>query len=273
MNFNTQNISDGIYSIIQQAKNYAPKVVWAIITLVIGRWIIGRISKFTNKVFAKSKIDVTVSRFLASLISVGLKVLLLISVAGMFGVQTTSFIALIGAAGLAIGMSLQGSLANFAGGVLILLFKPYQVGDLIEAQGEKGHVAEIGVFTTTITTLESNTAIVPNGPIINNNIVNYSTKESIRVDVHVDIAYDANIDTAKEILLETVKKNQYTIKDPAPAIYVNELGDSSVNLIVRGYALPEDYRDMYFALTEETKKALDKAGIEIPFPQRVIHTK
>ena len=250
----------------------APKVVGALLTLWLGMRVIKYITKFTKRWLEWGHIDLTVSKFLASLVSIALKILLLISVAGMFGIQTTSFIALIGAAGLAIGLSLQGSLSNFAGWVLILLFKPYTVGDVIETQWTKGRVSEIGVFTTTITTLQNNTAIVPNGPIINDNIINYSTKDSIRVDVNVGIAYSADIDVARKTLLDMITKQENILTDPAPSVHVSELADSSVNLIMRSYCLPEHYRTIFFNNTEQTKKALDSAGIEIPFPQRVIHT-
>lgn len=228
--------------------------------------------KIVNRAFVTSKLDITVSKFLSSLIAVVLKVLLLVSVAGMFGIQTTSFIALLWAAGLAIGMALQWSLSNFAWGVLILLFKPYKIGDLIDIQWIKGHVGEIGILNTTITTLDNNTAIVPNWPIINNNIINLTTKDTIRVDVHLGIAYDEDIDHARQVLQEVITSNTYLLDDSRDGIFVNELADSSVNLIVRWYSTPETYRPAYFSLTEDCKKALDNANISIPFPHRVIHT-
>ncbi len=249
----------------------APTVLWWIVTLVIWLRAIKRANKLITKAFQKSNIDITVSKFMSNLISVWLKVLLFISVAGMFGVQTTSFIAILWAAWLAVGLSLQGSLANFAWWVLILLFKPYKIGDLIDIQWIKGHVTEIGILNTTLTTLDNNTAIIPNGPIINDNIVNLTTKDSIRVDVGVGIGYNEDIDQAKKALQTVIDENQHIIDHPGNWVFVNELADSSVNLIVRGYAKPEHYRPAYFALTEHTKKALDAAEIEIPYPQMVMH--
>ncbi len=191
----------------------------------------------------------------------------------MFGVQTTSFVALLWAAGLAVWLALQWSLSNFAGWLLILLFKPYKIWDLVEIQSIKWHVAEIGILNTVITTLENNTAILPNWPIINNNILNLTTKDTIRVDVSVGVSYDADIDHTKTILKQVIKENNFAIKDkPGTGVYVNKLWDSSVELLVRAYTKPSLYRDTYFDLTEQTKKALDLAQIEIPFPQRVVHT-
>ncbi len=252
---------------------WTPTIVWAIITLIVWLRAIKWIAKIVNKWFETSKLDITVAKFLSNLISVWLKVLLLISVAGMFGVQTTSFIALLWAAWLAVGMALQWSLSNFAWWVLILLFKPYKIWDLVDLQWIKGHVMEIWILNTTLTTLDNNTAIVPNGPIINDNIINLTTKNSIRVDVKVGIAYHESIDNARKVINEAIQANTYIIDHQNNGIFVNDLGESSVQLIVRWYTKPETYRPAYFSLTEDTKNALEKAGIEIPFPQRVITSK
>lgn len=273
MNLSPENIKQLSEVAIENAVTRAPKIIWAIFTLLIWLWIIKMLGKVAKKWFKKTKIDTTVAKFLTSMITVGLKILLLIAVAGQFGVETTSFIAIIWAAGLAIGLALQGSLANFAGGVLILLFKPYKVGDLIETQGIFGKVEEISIFVTKIFTPENKTAIVPNGPIANGNIINYTTQGNIRVDVNVGVAYNEDIDNAKKVLMEVITNNPDVIQSHGGnGVFVNELADSSVNFIVRWFTQPEKYRDVYFWLTEGSKKALDKAGIDIPFPHRVIHT-
>ena len=250
-----------------------PKILGGIVTLLVWLWIIKKLSKLVNKGFETAKMDVTVAKFLSSLISVWLKVMLFISVAGMFGIQTTSFIALLWAAGLAIGMALQWSLSNFAGWVLLLIFKPYEVGDMIETEGVFGKVTEIEIFVTKLLTPENKVAIIPNGPIANGNIINYSKQWEIRVDVNIGIAYDEDIDNARTVLSKVIDNHPHTLTThPGNGVFVNELADSSVNLIVRGYTQPQHYRDVYFGLTEWSKKALDTAGIGIPFPHRVVHT-
>jgi small conductance mechanosensitive channel len=270
---NTEHIGSYTTQAIDLLVQRVPTVIGALATLFIWLWIITWVGKIVDKWFEKSNIDITVSKFLSSLISIWLKVMLLISVASMFGIQTTSFIALLWAAGLAIGIALQWSLSNFAGWVLILLFKPYKIWDLVDIQGLKGHVSEIGILNTTLTTLENNTAVIPNGPIINDNILNLTTKDSIRVDVKVGIAYDEDIDNARAVLMSVINNAPNVMYDnPKNWIFVNELADSSVNLIVRAYVAPEKYRATYFYLTEYAKKALDEANISIPFPHRIIHT-
>lgn len=270
-NFDLEQINGWTQIALSRISAYTPRIIWALIVLFVWLWLVRWASRIAQSGFRKAKMDTTVSTFLSSLISIWLRILLLISVASMFGVKTTSFIALLWAAGLAIWLSLQGSLSNFAGGVLILLFKPYKVKDLIEIQWIKWHVNEISVLTTTLITLENNHAIIPNGPIINDKIINYSKKKSIRVDAKVWISYHENIDKARKTLLAMVAKEDHILTDPAPQILVNELWDSSVNLLVRAYTRPEYYWDVYFSLTENAKKALDKSKIEIPFPQRVVH--
>ena len=270
---NSENIIKYTSDLISTIVTWLPTAFGAIVSLIVWLRIIKRIRKFVIKWFVTSKVDVTVSKFLTSLITIGLKILLIVTIAGMFGVQTTSFVALLWAAGLAVWLALQWSLANFAGWLLILLFKPYKIWDLVEIQSIKWHVAEIGILNTVITTLENNTAILPNWPIINNNILNLTTKDTIRVDVSVGVSYDTDIDHAKTILKQVINENNFAIKDkPGTWVYVNKLWDSSVELLVRAYTKPSLYRDTYFDLTEQTKKALDLAQIEIPFPQRVVHT-
>lgn len=243
----------------------------AIITLIVGLWIINRILKITSKVMVKRKTDPSLVSFLTSVIGTGLKLLLIVTVAGMVGIETTSFVAILGAAGLAVGLALQGTLANFAGGVLVLLFKPYQVGHLIEAQGHIGWVKEIQIFVTILTTVDNKTVIIPNGAISNGDIINYSTLGQIRVDLVMGISYESNIKNAKDALMKVMEAHDKVLKDPAPFVGVVELGDSSVNLAVRPFCTPEDYWDVYFDIYEAGKIALDEAKITIPFPQVDVH--
>ncbi len=250
---------------------YGSSVLLALLTLVVGFWLIGRLTKFTSRTLSKRGVDETLAPFLVSLLGWGLKALVFISAASMVGIQTTSFIAVLGAAGLAVGLALQGSLANFAGGVLVLIFRPYRVGDLIESQGCLGVVQEIQIFTTTLLSPENRRIIIPNGAISNGTIKNLSAEGFVRVDTTVGISYGADMKRAKEVLLDKVKTVPGVLEDPAPVVAVAELGESSVNLVVRPFCDPSDYWDVRFATVEASKDALDAAGISIPFPQRDVH--
>jgi len=250
---------------------YAPKLVLAIVTLIIGLWIIRSIGKVFIASMERSKVDPTLVPFMNSLLTWTLKLLLFISAASMIGIATTSFIAVLGAAGLAIGLALQGSLANFAGGVLIMTFKPYKVGDLIESQGHIGVVKEVQIFNTLLTSPQSKQVIIPNGAVSNGSIINYTAEGKIRIDLTVGIAYNADIAKAKSVLLDVLKKHEKVLQDPAPFVGVVELADSSVNLAVRPYSIPEDYWDVFFDINEKMKLSLDENNISIPFPQRDVH--
>ncbi len=250
---------------------YAPKLALAIITLLLGLWIISGIIKLTKVSMNKSKVDPTLIPFMASLVSWTLKVLLFISVASMIGVATTSFIAVLGAAGLAIGLALQGSLANFAGGVLVMIFKPYKVGDLIETQGHLGVVKEVQIFNTILLSPQSKRIIIPNGATSNGSVVNYTVEGKIRVDLSVGVSYDSDLDKTKSVLMAVLESHDKVMKDPAPFVGVSEMADSSVNFAVRPHCLPEHYWDVYFDINEAMKKALDENAITIPFPQRDVH--
>lgn len=250
-------------------EKYGPGILSALLILIIGLFIIKIIVKLTKKVMEKSKVDITLQKFLGNLLSWALKILLIVTVITQLGVETTSFAAIIGAAGLAVGLALQGSLANFAGGVLIMIFKPFKIGDLVEAQGEIGVVKEIEVFTTKLTGLSNKEIIIPNASLSNGNIVNYSTEGTRRVDLVVGVSYDADIKQTKEVLMEVLTSNDKVLKDPAPAVTVSELADSSVNFAVRPWSKTEHYWDVYFETLENSKEALDKAGIEIPYPHQV----
>ncbi len=249
--------------------DYGPKVLGAILIYLIGSWIIKKITRVLKNVMNKKHYDESLQKFLVSLISWTLKIFLIITVISTLGVETTSLAALIAAAGLAIGLALQGSLGNFAGGVLLIIFKPYKIGDLIEAQGVLGNVKEIEIFTTKLVTPQNKLAIVPNGAMANGNIINYTAEGKMRVDTTIGIGYGEDIKKAKEVLLAVLTSNPKVLENPAPSVNVSELADSSVNFAVRPFCKPEDYWDVYFATIEGCKLALDTAKIEIPFPHRV----
>lgn len=259
--------------LIEISLEYGPKLILAIITLIIGLRIVNLLVKLALKGISKSSTDQTLQQFIGNLLFWVLKIMLFISVASMIGIQTTSFVAVLGAAGLAIGLALQGTLANFAGGVLCLLFKPYKIGDLISAQGELGVVKEIQIFTTVLLSPENKTIIVPNGAMMNGNITNFTNEGKIRVDLTIGIAYDADIKKAKTILLETMNKDPRVLKDPQAFVGVSELADSSINLAVRPFCNPSDYWGVYFDTLENCKLALDEANVTIPFPQMDLHVK
>lgn len=248
---------------------HGPNVLWAILIYVIGSWLVKRITRGLRKVMQKSNYDVSLQRFLMNLISWLLKIVLIILVVSRLGVDVTMFAAIFAAAGLAVGLALQGSLSNFAGGVLIAIFKPYRIGDLVETQDILGVVKDIDIFTTKMVTPQNKLAIVPNGPIANGNIINYTTEGKMRVDIVVGVAYEEDIKKSKEVLLGVLTSNPKVLQDPAPSVNVLELAESSVNFAVRPFCKPEDYWDVYFATQEGCKLALDEAGIEIPYPHSV----
>lgn len=250
--------------------NYGPKVLLAIFTLIIGLWIIKKLVNKTNASFS-AKADPSLASFMSSLVSVLLKLMLFIAVASMVGIQTTSFIAVLGAAGLAVGLALQGSLANFAGGVLILLFKPFKVGDVIEAQGHVGVVKLIQIFNTVLTTADNRIVIIPNGPLSNGSLININQESTRRIDFSFGIGYGDDIDKAKAVLESLVAAETRILKDPAHLIVVEALADSSVNFKVRVWVNTADYWGVNFAMIEAVKKTFDKEGISIPFPQRDVH--
>lgn len=250
-----------------------PNVIMAIVVLILGLWVIKFINRLVRKFFDKADYDPSLESFLQSFISIALKIMLFVVVITQLGVQSTSLVAVIGAAGLAIGLALQGSLANFAGGVLILLFKPFKVGDYISAQGVDGTVEEISIFTTKLSTFGNQIAIVPNGQLSNNNIVNYNAQNTRRDNITVGIGYSSNIKQAKEILLQICAENKNVLKQPAPEVYVTELAESSVKLSLRFWAENKVFWAAHFYIMEELKLRFDEAGIEIPFPQMVQYNK
>jgi small conductance mechanosensitive channel len=248
---------------------YAPKVVLAIVTLIVGMWLINRfVGVLDNKLGKK---DPTLNKFLCGLIGAILKILLLISVASMVGIATTSFIAIIGAAGLAVGLALQGSLDNFAGGVLILIFKPFKVGDVIDAQGYLGSVREISILYTIVDTFDNRRIVIPNGQLANASLTNLSAYETRRCDMSFGIGYGDDIDKAKAVCKRLIEEDERALKDPEPLIVVGALGESSVDLTVRAWTKSADLWPFYWDMHEKVKKAFDAEGISIPFPQRDVH--
>jgi small conductance mechanosensitive channel len=257
----------------QELIDFLPTLLTALVILFAGLWIVKMINKVIRKFFNKKDYDPTLENFIASLINWGLKILLFVIVINQLGVESASLVAIIGAAGLAIGLALQGSLANFAGGVLILLLKPFKVGDFISAQGVDGTVKEISIFTTKLLTIGNQLAVIPNGKLSNETIINY-TEEGIRREaLTFGISYNSDIKTAKDILLALATEQQTTLKDEdhAPQVVVTELADSSVNLSLRYWTDNDDFWATRFYTLEEGKKRLEAAGIEIPFPQRDVH--
>lgn len=251
--------------------NYGSQLLLALVTLLVGWWIIGRATRAAQALMQRRSVDPTLHGFISTLVSIGLKALLLISVAGMVGIETTSFIALIGAAGLAVGLALQGSLANFAGGILILVLRPIRVGEYIQAQGVEGTVDSIQIFHTVLKTGDNKTIIMPNGTLSNGNIVNFSRQPTRRVHIDLGIGYEDNVKHARKILLQLAHADSRVLKDPEPAVWLASLGDSSVNLSLRVWTRTEDYWGVFWGLQEQAKEVFELEGITIPYPQRVMH--
>jgi len=270
-----ENLMNEVSAISDQAMNYliefGPNVVMALLTLFIGLWIIKLLGKGIERGMEAAKLEASLRKFLLSLSKIGLKILLFISVISMLGVEMTSFIALIGAAGLAVGLALQGSLGNFAGGVLILLFKPFKVGDFIDAQGYMGTVNAIQVFNTVLKTPDNKTIFIPNGNLSNGSLTNFSTENTRRVDWVFGIGYGDDLKKAKDILNELIKKDSRILNEPKSMVVVSELGDNSVNFTMRVWVNSSDYWGVFFDMQENVKLTFDAQGISIPFPQRDVH--
>ncbi len=255
----------------KMAIEYGLTTVKVIIVLFVGLKIINVLTNLVNKAMEKKGVDHSLKLFLSTIVSVALKIGLFISIIGMVGIKTTSFVALLGAAGLAFGMSLQGALGNLAGGVLILFFRPFKIGNVIEAQGYIGKVKQIGLFATMLNTPDNKTVILPNGSLSSGSIVNYSAEKTRRVDLIFGIGYGDDLKKAKEILTNITKNHPKVLSEPETTIAVHALADSSVNFAVRPWVKSEDYWDVYFELTEAVKLTFDEQGISIPFPQRDVH--
>ena len=253
------------------AMQFGTKLLIAIIVFIIGLWVIKRIVKVFDLAMQKKNVEVTLHQFLLSIVSIILKVILVIIFASMVGIETTSLIAVLGAAGLAVGLALQGSLSNFAGGILILFFRPFKAGDVIEAQGYVGIVQEIQIFNTVMLTLDNQRVIIPNGLLSNGCVKNIFAEPTRRVDLTFGISYGDDILKAKAILKQVIDANELILKSPEADIFVSEHADSSVNLLVRPWTNSENYWAVHFGVIEEVKLAFDREGITIPFPQRDVH--
>ena len=248
---------------------YGLKIVGAIVVFIIGLYVTNWLSRAISRSMSRRHFDVSLQSFLSSMISVGFKVLLLVTVAGMLGIQTTSFVAIIGAMGLAVGLALQGSLANFAGGVLMLVFKPFKVGDLIESQGQTGVVQEIQIFNTILLTPDNKTIILANGAVSNGTIINYSKHGNLRVDITLAVSPDNNIQKVKKVVEEVMTSHGKVLKEPKPTVSIQKMGDGMITLTIRPFALSTDYWDVYFELQESLKEAFEKNEIAAPIPKQI----
>lgn len=253
------------------ATQYGMKFLLAIVVLIVGWWLIGRVLKAIDYSFDKANVEVTLQRFLLSFIGIVLKAILVIIFASMVGVETASLIAMLGAAGLAVGLALQGSLSNLAGGVLILFFKPFKAGDVIEAQGYIGTVVEIQIFNTVVTTLDNQRVFIPNGLLSNGCVKNVFAEPTRRVDMVFGIGYGDDIDQAKTVIRQVLDDNNSVLKEPNADVFISGHGASSIDITVRPWCQSNDYWDVYFSTHEQLKKAFDQQGITIPFPQRDVH--
>jgi small conductance mechanosensitive channel len=247
------------------------KVIAAIAIFIIGRWIAMLVRRIVRRVMERAKVESIITGFVSSIAYIALLAFVVIAALGTLGIQTTSFIAILGAAGLAIGLALQGSLANFAAGFLMIIFRPFKVGNFIEGAGVAGIVEEIQIFTTTLKTPDNKIIIVPNAKLAGDNIINYSTMETRRVDMTVGVAYDADLSHVKKVLNEIISQDERILAEPASQVVVTELADSSVNFVVRVWTKSADYWAVKCDMTETIKNRFDEEGIGIPFPQRDIH--
>lgn len=260
-------INEGLNFVI----NYGPKLIGAVVVLIIGNIVIKALTKGVVKGIKKSKLDNSLIPFLRGIVNISLKAMLVISVLGMLGIQMTSFIAILGAAGLAIGMALSGTLQNFAGGIMILIFKPFKTGDFIDGQGHMGTVKEIQIFNTILVTPDNKTIIVPNGALSTSSMTNFSAQETRRVDWTFGIAYGDDVTKAKEVLKRLCDEDIRILKDPEAFIAVSALADSSVNFVVRAWVNASDYWGVFFDMNEKVYNEFAKEGLNIPFPQMDVH--
>ena len=250
---------------------YGLKILAALVVFIIGRWIARGVEKLTARILTKRSVDPTVVSFVEHLVYIALITFVILAALAQLGIQTTSFIAVIGAAGLAIGLALQGSLANFAAGFLMIIFKPFKAGDYIDGGGAAGTVEKIEVFTTQLKTVDNKMVIIPNAKMMGDNIVNYSAKDTRRVDLDFGVSYGDDIDKVRKILSDVVNGESRILKDPETMIIVKELADSSVNFQVRAWVKTADYWGVYFDTIETVKKQFDAQGVSIPFPQSDVH--
>ncbi len=277
MNQAATDISTHTLSYFEKMQNqiidFAPKIVGAILFYIIGFWIISRLTIIIKNILSKRNYDASLQTFLVSLTKVSLTILLLVSIAGILGVDTTAFSALIVGAGVAIGSALNGTLGNFAGGIMMLVFKPFKVGDLIEAQGVTGVVIEQGVFNTTVLTAENKTVFLPNGALSTNTITNFTTHGNLRVDLQIAIANDVDVEHAKKVALNALNNTVHVLPSPAASVHVLEVANGMTTLALRPFSTQAHYWDVYFGCTEAVKKAFEAEGISGPTPTRIIINK
>lgn len=264
-------VDDYLNRIINFGIEYAPKLLGGIVVLFVGLWVIKFITKTVGKSLAKSSIDSSLIPFLKSIINIVLKALLAITVMGMIGIEMTSFVAIIGAAGLAVGLALSGTLQNFAGGVVILILKPFKIGDFIEAQGFSGTVKEINIFSTYLNTPDKKLVIIPNGPLSTGALINYSAEPLRRVDWTFGIAYGDDVESFKTAINQFISEDTRILKDPAPFLGLSELADSSVNFAVKGWVDSPDYWAVFFEMNEKVYTRFPDYNLNIPFPQMDVH--
>ncbi|GLX82011.1 mechanosensitive ion channel family protein [Thalassotalea eurytherma] len=271
MDLNTDNVEQYVQMMTEMGIQFGTQLLTALIVWFIGAWIIKKFVKLLDVAMTKKKVEVTLHQFLLSIFNITLKAILVIIFASMVGIETASLIAMLGAAGLAVGLALQGSLSNFAGGILILFFKPFKAGDVIDAQGYVGTVDEIQIFNTIIRTLDNQRVIIPNGLLSNGCVKNVFAEETRRVDMTFGISYDDDLTKAKAILKEICDGDERILKDPEADIFISAHADSSINILVRPWVLSQDYWAVHFDTIEAVKLAFDKQGITIPYPQRDVH--
>lgn len=257
--------------VIKAAKSYGPDILLALLTLVIGWWLIKILEGVIKRSLNKARMDQSLKSYLVGMTNVSLKIILFISIAGILGVETSSFIAILGAAGLAIGLALKDNLTNIAAGAFILFFKPFRIGDFIEGSGVSGTVEKILMFQTFLVTPDNKVVIIPNAKLINDNLINYNEKPTRRLDIEFGIAYGDDIETARGVLLNMIKNDPKVLNDPAPEVLVSGLLDSCVQLKLRFWMNTPDYWPLKFKYTEYGKSEIEKAGLSIPFPQRDVH--
>ena len=270
-NISIDSVGEYANYFLDKILSYLPSIIAALVILILGLWVIKLIIGRLRKIMEKREVDPGVRGFSLSILGVVLNILLFIVIITKLGVETTSFAAILAAAALAIGLALQGSLSNFAGGVLIIVLKPYRVGDFIEAQGESGTVTDISIFYTILTTTNNQRVIIPNGQLSNNKVTNYSYEPTRRNNMTVGISYDSDIKKSREVLLNIVNSDERVLKDPAPVVLVGGLGDNSVDLSLRFWANQADYWGLHFDTIEKLKTELEDAGVSFPFPQRNVH--
>jgi small conductance mechanosensitive channel len=262
-----------LQGLIDLAVYWGIKIAGAVLIFIIGKWIAGKLTQFFGKLMERSEVDETLATFLKKLIYIGLLILVIIAALGTLGVQTTSFVAILGAATLAIGLALQSNLANFGAGAVLMIFRPFKVGDFVEAGGATGVVEEIGIFHTKMRTGDNREVIVPNSNIVGGNIINYSAKDTRRIDLVIGVSYEDDLKKVKEELWNILNSDERILKEPAPIVAVSELADSSVNFVVRPWVKASDYWPVYFDLLERIKTRFDEVGITIPYPQMDVHLK